>query len=137
MLQAAELIRQRSPHRPVAVAEGAGGDSSNGIKVAMPFVVTDPATFSTHQGERVAVVGPHHSSGWRLNDASGFGRCFCHFARLLTSGFVLLLKLTDLNGDGHPEWVIQVVGLEPTRVSPPHFECGASTNSATPAHSRL
>ncbi len=37
----------------------------------------------------------------------------------------------------HPDWVIQVVGLEPTRVSPPHFECGASTNSATPAGSRL
>ena len=67
--------------------------------------------------------------------------------------FVVPLKLTALNGVGHasknsplicpfngwdhPDSVIQVVGLEPTRVSPPHFECGASTNSATPARSRL
>ena len=34
--------------------------------------------------------------------------------------------------------VVPVAGLEPARISPPHFECGTSTNSITPAfHSKI
>ena len=29
--------------------------------------------------------------------------------------------------------LVPVAGLEPARIAPPHFECGASANSATPA----
>ena len=29
--------------------------------------------------------------------------------------------------------MVPVAGLEPARIAPPHFECGASANSATPA----
>ncbi len=29
--------------------------------------------------------------------------------------------------------MVPVAGLEPARISPPHFECGTSTNSITPA----
>ena len=30
--------------------------------------------------------------------------------------------------------LVPVAGLEPARSDPPHFECGASANSATPAY---
>ena len=32
--------------------------------------------------------------------------------------------------------LVPVAGLEPARIAPPHFECGASANSATPAKAR-
>ena len=63
VLEASQLLAQSPLHGSVAVAKGAGGDASDGIQVAPPLGVLDPAAFPFGQSQRETAVGVHHS-GW-------------------------------------------------------------------------
>ena len=63
VLETSQLIAQSPLHGPVAVAQGAGGNASNGIQVAPPLGVLDPATLPLGQSQREPAVGVHHSGG--------------------------------------------------------------------------
>ena len=63
MLQAPQLIAQRTTHGAVAMAECARSNACDGIEVAIASVVANPTPSTTNKSEWIAVVGPHHCSG--------------------------------------------------------------------------
>ena len=57
----------------------------------------------------------------------------CWVMSAMTPPLMLTMHASTRSNERCEVCFIQAVGLEPTRVSPAHFECAASTNSATPA----